>query len=225
MITDYKVRRRSKTDVRDLTRRVLLRARIADINFSITRLLKSYECATLVKGKRKATLKIELREEMPSGRPFAYVDFKGNSDGHSDEIILHCHRELWREAEIGEPRAREILAHELGHIVMHNHFALPFSNADAERLRSVSPEESAETQATWFADYILLSDKCVESMKDKETILSCILVPSELAERRIQDFYNAGLKPKDICRQCGCISVLHFEFDNICDDCVGNIQF
>jgi hypothetical protein len=225
MVTDCKVQRRTRDQVKELTRRVLSQAGITDPNFSITKLLRAYEKGQLTKGKRSARLKIELCDVMPDHTPFAYVNFEASVGNAPDKITLYCHREIWKDAEIGEPSSREILAHELGHIVMHDHFALPFSSADSQRLHFISPEESAECQAELFSDFILLPDNIAKSMQDKETILQNMLVPEKLVDRRLEQINLKLPKSFDLCENCGCAHETRLQFVNLCDDCARRIQF
>jgi hypothetical protein len=49
-----------------------------------------------------------------------------------------------RDAGLGIPYARYVLAHEIGHIVLHDEFAVAFSDDKAAQLKYVQDEESGE---------------------------------------------------------------------------------
>ncbi|MCE2932687.1 MAG: ImmA/IrrE family metallo-endopeptidase, partial [Hyphomicrobiales bacterium] len=56
------------------------------------------------------------------------------------------------------PETKWIVAHELGHIVLHDSHAKAFSSDPALRIKFTQPEYSAEDQADLFAYYLLMPD-------------------------------------------------------------------
>ena len=64
----------------------------------------------------------------------AYVTF--------NPLTLHIVETIWRDAGLGIPYARYILAHETGHIVLHDEFAVAFSDDKAAQLKYLQNEES-----------------------------------------------------------------------------------
>jgi len=145
MATDYKVRFRSYDNVADLASQ--MRVRLGIDNYYMFNIVNQLRKLKDVKFGIHGNLKIELfvdREDK------AYVIF--------DPLVLHVHKDIWDEAEIGEPKARFILAHELGHIVMHGHYRQEFAEIDEFHLKAFQPEEKAESQANWFAAAFLAPD-------------------------------------------------------------------
>src|SRR5205085_224266 len=57
----------------------------------------------------------------------AYVDFRPGA------MDLHVDREIWQLAKDGQPEARTILAHEIGHLVLHDHGAKEYSRSTGSR--------------------------------------------------------------------------------------------
>jgi Zn-dependent peptidase ImmA (M78 family) len=146
MATDYKVGFRSYDRVADLASQLRVRLGIDNYyTFNIVRQLRKLKEDW--KFGIHGCLNIELfvdREDK------AYVTF--------DPLVLHIHKDIWEEAAIGEPKARFILAHELGHILMHRHYRQEFAEIDEFHLKAFQPEEKAETQANWFAAAFLAPD-------------------------------------------------------------------
>ena len=62
---------------------------------------------------------------VPDGEPFAKLLIKPNRK------TLIIDPEIWADAKIGEPKSRFIVAHELGHITLHDHEVQPFSDEKA----------------------------------------------------------------------------------------------
>src|ERR1700686_950198 len=61
--------------------------------------------------------KIEFVDMAEGGKP-AFVKFR--------PLVLHVDRETWELAGQGEEKSRHILAHEIGHLLLHDHFAKAF---------------------------------------------------------------------------------------------------
>src|ERR1700689_2784201 len=102
--------------------------------------------------KRKS-LKIEFYDRaFPQDDP-AYVSF--------DPLTLHVDREIWTAAKTDEPYARFVVAHEIGHIVLHDNSAKAFSNDKAAQISFADNGHSAEWQANVFAYHFLLPDSAV----------------------------------------------------------------
>jgi Zn-dependent peptidase ImmA (M78 family) len=210
MARDYKVRYRSDEEIVAITRKILREAGMwLNPNFSITKLVRFFENSQL--GLKKENLTVDIVEKLPRGKKYAYVSF--------NPLTLHCERAIWLEAELGEPKAREILAHELGHIVLHDHYALPYSDADAARIRFARPQESAECQATLFADNLLLQDDYVKSFGNREHILENIQVPTDMVDRRILAFRQRKSYTGEACPACQNISLVRVSLHQECDIC------
>ena len=147
---------------------------------------------------KKGKLHIEFFD-MAEGEPPAYVT--------PDPLTLHVDREIWHLANIGEPFARYIIAHEVGHIVLHGHYEkAAFSNDVQSRLKIVVKYNSAEWQANTFADYFLVpNDYVSETDTPKDISVKCN-VPLDVAERRWTEVREERIKKKfnkDYCNNCG----------------------
>ncbi len=153
--------------------------------------------------KNKGPLRIRLHSErgLPEG---AYVEF--------NPLTLHVTKKIWEDAKKGLDYARYILAHEIGHLVLHDKRAQAFSRDKSVSLKFVLDEQSCETQAHWFAEYFLVPDHLVNLYKIAELIETACVVPKEIAEKRVKDFNSTNKLLKifyenDICLNCGNLSV------------------
>lgn len=131
---------------------------------------------------------------------------------------LHVDREVWEFASRGEPNARFILAHELGHILLHNQYAQAFSG---EQQKFGPRENSAEWQADTFAEFILIGDDVLDRSANAESVERACGVVSQIALRRIR-----SRKPADrpvlsgaSCPQCGSLVMVRNGLRETCGDC------
>jgi Zn-dependent peptidase ImmA (M78 family) len=103
---------------------------------------------------KKGQLEIKF-DVLDGAEPLAYVTH--------NPPILHINQGVWEEAKLGEPEARRIVAHEIGHLVLHDHYAQPFSVDESAQIKFVQKEERAEWQANAFASYFLLPSRVLAS--------------------------------------------------------------
>jgi hypothetical protein len=122
--------------------------------------------------------KIEFFDAAEGEKP-GYVTFNPR--------ILHIDRETWRLADFGDPEARLIVAHEVGHLILHDHHAKAFSSDPALRIKFGEPEHSAEWQATAFAYHLLLPSHIVSSFKGSARELAA---SSDVSEQLAADRQN-----------------------------------
>src|SRR5436305_189530 len=152
MGTDYKVKFRTYDDVGQTADNVRERLGLTTIY-----LFNIVDQMRMLNGKsfgKLGALSIHFYNDRPE---FAFVTF--------DPLIMHVDKDIWDEAEDGEPKARFVLAHELGHIVLHGHYRQEFSENEKSGLTFVPPEERSEPQAHWFAAHFLAPDRLVMDCK------------------------------------------------------------
>ena len=139
----------------------------------------------------------ELSLHLYDGRPeFAFVTFK--------PLVLHVDKEIWAEAELGEPKARFVLAHELGHIVLHGHYRQEFSEDEKAGLTFVPPEERSEPQAHWFAGHFLAPDWMVLDCRTEFEISQMFGFPSDYIHLKREAFARKRARPSSgLCSRCG----------------------
>jgi hypothetical protein len=137
--------------------------------------------------------------DTPPGGKFAYVTF--------NPLTLHVDQEIWDLAEKGDPLSRFVIAHEIGHIVLHNHFAKAFSIESNVRIKFLPKEYSAEWQANTFAGYFLLPTNIVAAFADSPSLAKSAGVPLRLAEDRTKAVFANRLRSFSFdgepCTECG----------------------
>ena len=108
----------------------------------------------------------------------AYVTF--------DPLVMHIEEEIWEHARIGDPISRFILAHELGHAVLHDRTARPFSGKDTGFGLFGFNECSAEWQADTFAEHLLAPDWISSLAASPRDITLACNIEERRAEVRLQ---------------------------------------
>jgi hypothetical protein len=122
--------------------------------------------------RKKGPLNFRFFDAGPDDDP-AFVTF--------NPLTLHVDREIWEWADQGDPKARFVIAHEIGHLILHDHFATAFSDDPEVRIKSFPNEYSAEWQANTFAYYFLLPTHIVTAYDDVETLIQVSGVTREPA--------------------------------------------
>lgn len=168
---------------------------------------------------RKEPLRIEFYDAPEGSDDLAYVTFH--------PLTLHVDRETWKLARDGEPKARFIIAHEIGHIVLHEHDVLNFSNDPSLQINYRSKEHSVEWQANIFASHFLIPDRIVaafDSAADLSTA-TAVTEPFVLARYPVE---KRGLFKRvevdgAICATCGNFTKMS---DGVCrsDQCAASQQ-
>jgi IrrE N-terminal-like domain len=165
--------------------------------------------------RKKGQLKIEFFDAGPNDKP-SYVSFKPH-------LTLNIDREIWRLADIGEPFARFIVAHEVGHIILHNAFAQAFSDDAAVRIKYFPKENSAEWQANTFAYYFLLPTHIVTTYDDVETLIQVSGATREMVMDRLTAVRATKCRSQihegDSCSTCGNFSLFRIGTTLWCSTC------
>lgn len=141
--------------------------------------------------------------DQKEGEPPAHVSY--------EPTTLHVDREIWRDAKIGEPIARYILAHEIGHLVLHSHAELSFSVGKEDQSRAPDNEQSAEWQANVFAHFLLVPDEVLIDARSLLETSAEISVPQYVIttvqtydqKRDIFTFVGLPTYGGDPCDGCG----------------------
>lgn len=165
--------------------------------------------------REKGPLNIEFctYEEVPEG---ACVSF--------NPLTLSIVRQIWDDAKIGKSYARFIIAHEIGHIILHDELAVAFSSDDEARPAYLANEESAESQANAFADLFLVPDHVAIKLNDADTIEGLCVVTKDVAVRRLTDA-KAAKHPLtlpyegEMCWKCGNFTLVRNGPRMKCDTC------
>jgi hypothetical protein len=214
MRRDHYVTYRSEEDIANIAFRWRQVGNVTnDANFDIVDFVEN------VLSKRftaKGALQIRLFDAVP-GDHLASVTY--------NPLTLHVDSEVWEFAKRGNPEYRHMIAHEIGHILLHDHYARPFSNDRSKQIKFALDECSAEWQANTFAGHFLLPDHVMQSFDDYHCMAAHCAVPQILAEERTAMFIKANRKSKkfegDICSECGNFTLVRNGTCLKCDTCGG----
>jgi len=120
---------------------------------------------------------------------------------------LYCDQGVWLDADLGEPNARWIVGHEIGHLVLHDYHAKAFSSDPTLRIKFDEKEYSAEWQADTFVSHLYLPDELLRNMESAEEAAIKFGVPLEFAVERWNTFTRVYQKKRklagDLCSRCG----------------------
>jgi Zn-dependent peptidase ImmA (M78 family) len=162
MTDDYRVKGRSNLDIRQLATKTrefygVARERCVDV----LACLASKSILT-VNGKKRLNFQIRPDAEM------------GTSDGvtcHGKDFVTIAVKQSVRDAAfMGDGRARNTLAHELGHAVMHDGVEMPRRALGNVTPKWLQPFESAEHQVRVFAPAFLINDSIAETLSSAADI-------------------------------------------------------
>jgi len=176
------------------------------------------------RGRKKGRLAINFFDrQFPQDDP-AYVEFA--KDQRENYVTLHVDREIWRLAEIGDSDACEILAHEIGHILLHDHYANAFSSDSIgqQLFEGTSKEDFAEWQAITFAGHLLVPTFVAQKFRDSKILSAVTNTPERLARERLAAVLNEKkiLNPSyegEICGGCEGFTLVREGRYLRCDTC------
>lgn len=131
---------------------------------------------TEIPGKGKVFLHVDI------DIPKSYVEFSPAPNLRVD-VYIDC--KIWHRMKEGDPHARLVGAHELGHILLHKHGALGFHGTAAEFAKVHGEERSAEWQAIHFAMLALISDEAILSRRSETEISIDYSVPIDVVRDRV----------------------------------------
>jgi IrrE N-terminal-like domain len=197
MLSDYKVDYRREETIRDTASACLAagggphRSNFDIVEFVETGLIEY--CKRIGRdGPRVSLFKRANKYDEPANVTF------------QPRIVMHVDEETWAGAKDGDEHSRLIIAHEIGHIVLHDHTAKAFSNDPSLRIRFAEQEYSAEWQADTFARYFLVPDDAVRRFPDQSLLAAMCNVSLSLARQRLQSYFGSRALLVDApCDRCG----------------------
>src|SRR5436305_2633244 len=107
-------------------------------------------------------------------------------------LTLHVRRNIWEDAKRGVETAYFILAHEIAHLLFHDHKALAFSRDPSLHLKYAENEYKAEWQADTFAKHLTIPDRALRQTKDPYTLALLCNVEERTAIERLAQFAKTG---------------------------------
>lgn len=137
-------------------------------------------------------------EEADSSRSLAYTDPKAKK--------IFVSLSLYRQAYSGDGWSRYLLAHELGHAILHSdytdrtsHFSSRYEptirSVDESKVRGIPLFRDSERQADLFADFFLIPDQFLGDVFSDEFLAQFAKVEVRSARARIK-FYSEELAGK-----------------------------
>lgn len=166
--------------------------------------------------KRKGRLKIEIIEDSPN-EFLAYVKFKPT-------LTMFIQRTVWIRFREGHTEEQVIVAHEIGHIMLHDDEAKQFSRDESLQINFADDENSAEWQANRFADHLLVPTRLAQQYNDAIQIAFLCNVPDYFAHERLANVRQIKkvLDPTlfgEPCLRCGDFSVVESAAGCSCKSC------
>ena len=167
--------------------------------------------------KRKGRLTIELEKDDET-KPEAHVQFV-------PRLTLRVQESIWKRFLEGQSKEYEIIAHEVGHILLHDDTAkpLPFSFDGTKQIKFAEQEYSAEWQAHRFSDHLLVPSQLARNLNDVDRIAVICNVTEIFAAERLAAV-KATEKPitsicLEPCVKCGSNTLLMDAAGRRCDWC------
>jgi len=222
LFTDYKVKFRSETFIADVARAcrkigTKLGSRYVDLQVILVELqAHGVESIYTIPGmKKKGRLTIEIVDD-DQIQTKAQVQF-------SPRLILRVQKGVWKKFQEGRSREREIIAHELGHILLHNDEAKPFSQDGTKQINFADDEDSAEWQAHRFADHLLIPINVALEINDVHRLAFACNVTELFAAERLDAVktIKRPLNPisTEPCLRCGSSMLIGERGSKRCDWC------
>ncbi len=203
MRKDYHVAFRSDEFIREVA--VILRKRLGVVNIPDFNVRKCLERMAQESVLRSGKIEIIQYKAQANEAP-AFVTFDCNR-------VLHVDEDVWADAGDNIPWAREILAHEIGHLALHTHYVQGFSG---ERSKAWPDNEFSEWQADRFLDHFLVTDEDVENYNAPNAIANHCAVELHIAFRRLgRVFQYSG----ESCPKCGNFTLFNEGASLKCDRC------
>jgi hypothetical protein len=175
------------------------------------------------RGRKKGKLSVEFFDREFNQEDPAYVEF--NPARRNDYVTLHVDRRIWALAERGDSYACWVLAHEIGHVLLH-HYANAFStDAKTQKLfEGTSKEDFAEWQAITFAGHLLIPTFVAQKFPDQTILAAATNTPAKLALDRlkaVQGMKKILNRPYegDICSRCHNFTLVRNGCTTKCDTC------
>jgi hypothetical protein len=158
----------------------------------------------------------------------AFVKFA--KPGRSPYVTLNVDRNVWEAAKRRESFAIQVLAHEVGHILLHDHVAHAFST-DQHRQKlfeGTSLEDWAEWQAIIFAGHLLIPNWIARKLTSIDVLSAATNTTEGLARERLTAVskLKRPLQTKtEFCIDCNDFIDFGYYHGNRCSKCRAREDF
>ncbi|WP_298355567.1 ImmA/IrrE family metallo-endopeptidase [Rhodoblastus sp.] len=157
------------------------------------------------------TLELVIHEYYPAK---ASVSFK------HDSCVLVVEEDTWIFAGQGDSESIFRLAHELGHLMLHNKHEQRFSKPREYKLNYINEDRSAEAQANKFAAYFLAPRQYIYCCETPHDLSQAFNFPTAFAAFRF-GLHNRDRdkRPKTRCKNCSTEFSIYDSSDSQCPFC------
>ena len=170
----------------------------------------------------KKALEIIPCDDLGADTP-AYVKFIKEKQYGYQVVQLHIEKWVLENAKLHDEEARLIIAHEIGHIILHDASAQKFSTGSGKNVRFLADEESGEWQAKRFADAFFVPLHVAASFGSAHELSAYCKVDLTVAKRRMlavrAKAIEIGRTSGNSCPQCGDYGTVVFGRSNFCMGC------
>jgi IrrE N-terminal-like domain len=185
---------------------------------------QSIDDVVTTRGRKKGKLSVEFFDREFDQEDPAYVKF--DPTRRDNYVTLHVDRKIWELAERGDSYACWVLAHEIGHILLHDHYANAFSSDKNAQVIFVgsTKEDFAEWQAITFAGHLLLPTHVVQKFNDALILAAASNAPDRLVKDRLAAVQNmkkvlSRNYEGQICGTCSNFTLVRIGNWTKCDTC------
>jgi NADH pyrophosphatase NudC (nudix superfamily) len=192
-------------------------------------LLEGIDCVITSGARRKGKLSIKYFDRAFAQDDPAYVEFATRK--REKYVTLNVDNGVWQKAINGDSFSNEILAHEVGHILLHDHHENAFSMDPAAQrpFEGTSKEDFAEWQAITFAGHLLIPNRVAQKFKSVDVLATATNTTEALAKSRlimVQSMKAPLRRPyeNDVCGNCGNVTLLRRGCIITCDTCKQTYQ-
>jgi Zn-dependent peptidase ImmA (M78 family) len=142
-------------------------------------------------------------------------------------VVLNVRRKVWEDAKKGASYAYFVLAHEIAHILFHDHKAVAYTRDASLHIQYALPEDSAEWQADTFAKHLTMPDEALRDVTDATLLGVLCNVEQATATDRIASYLRTGPMHEfsydgNPCGKCSNFTLVHNGTITRCDTC-GNV--
>jgi hypothetical protein len=132
-----------------------------------------------------------LRVEIFEGNKFDEPAIVNFTEAYP-RITLHVRRNVWNDAKLGFAYAYYVLAHEIAHVLFHDHKAIAFSSDPLCQIQYVVPECRAEWQADIFAKHLTMPDQALGETTNVSLLAILCNVEERFATERVKAYIRTG---------------------------------
>lgn len=175
---------------------------------------------TIPSNVKDRDVSISERDDLGVDAP-AYVQFRKLETGRV-RARLFVEKETIKHARIGSPDDKYVVAHEGGHLIMHDTNCLRLSPDPDHKLKSFEREELAEWQAHRFARALVAPYHLANRFCSVDELVRVFDISEDTALRRLDDFEEIKINRAyygEACSDCGNFTLMQNGTSLKCNTC------